>query len=82
MRGLLQDSAIGGRFSQCQKGIKRGSVTPVNRGQKSVVRGRIWPNVKKVPNGRVQGLDPGAAFAQGYGEPRKSGQFRLKKSLK
>src|SRR4029077_1474649 len=39
-----------------QKGIKRGSVTPVNRGQKSVVRGRIWPNVKKVPNGRLQGL--------------------------
>jgi hypothetical protein len=27
VRGLVQDSAIGGRFSQCQKGIKRGSVT-------------------------------------------------------
>ena len=31
MRGLVQESAIGGRFSQCQKGLKRGSVTCKNR---------------------------------------------------
>ena len=36
-------------------------------------------NVKKVPNGRFQGLDPGAAFAQGYGAPRKLGRFGLEK---
>jgi hypothetical protein len=28
VRGLVQDSSIGDSFSQCQKGIKRGSVTP------------------------------------------------------
>jgi hypothetical protein len=45
----------------------RNSAYPDIRDQKSDVRGRIWPNVKKVPNGRFQRLDPGAAFARGYG---------------
>jgi hypothetical protein len=45
-------------------------------------RPRKSGSVKKVPNGPLQGLVPGAAFAQGYGEPGKSMAFRLKNSLK
>lgn len=75
VRGLVQDSAIGGRFSQCQKGIKRGSATPLLRGRRSEVSDQIWLTVKKVRTPRLQGLDPGEMAFRDF-------PFRLQKSRK
>ena len=55
MRGLVQDSPIGGRFSQCQKGLKRGFVTPHRCRDLQVFVPRKWANVKKVPNAPFRG---------------------------
>jgi len=48
-----------------QKGIKRGSVTLQNWLNLSAPDLRKTSNVKKVPNGRLQGLDPGET---GFGD--------------
>jgi len=50
--------------------------------RESAISDQNRSSVKNVPNGRIQGLDPGAAFARGYGVPRKSGRFRLKRNRK
>lgn len=49
----------GVRFPFCQKGIKRGSVISSKRAKTSGPALGKKGDVKKVPNGRLQGLDPG-----------------------
>jgi hypothetical protein len=59
----------------CQKGIKRGSVTPSLALKLGGFRLAFRSNVKKVPNGRVQGLSAGEMDLGDF-------PFRLKKSRK
>jgi hypothetical protein len=67
--------AFAAGFQLCQKGIKRRSVTPT-LGSKSITFDRAFnPNVKKVPNGRFQGLDLGEIDFRDF-------PFRLWKSRK
>ncbi|HJT82383.1 MAG TPA: hypothetical protein VJ719_14410, partial [Chthoniobacterales bacterium] len=77
-RSLLEGNSkkMGGRCSGldagCQKGIKRGSVTPQNW---QFFSPRLTADVKKVPNGRFQGSVPGEIALEDF-------PLRLLKSLK
>ena len=46
-------------MTSVKKGIKRRARTPTLRSKSARFGLAFWPNVKKVPNGRVQGLDLG-----------------------